>query len=352
MPVRSLNHLGHRDDVPPPLPDIGADEEGVPWFLPDDAAMSESWSMPGPRADGRLLLNPGDWRAAQGELAAELAQVCLRFGMLDARIGAMTLEAGQGARQRLALREVADLGWWTGDRIPQDRLALWLGLRAGMADEDAPALARAGWAARRLAGGPPPAAGGWRAGSAAFLGRARDGSGEDLAEVMDAAVGLHPVTEAALLFHAWRIAGQGPATGLEAAVMAARHAGLIGREQALFLPLSMAGVSGLTTTGSTERRLAAWLAGAEQATLSALAQLDRIAAWERQAQVVLADLSGRTPGALVRIFAAWPAVSAQLAEAGTGASRAAIQRNLDIFAARGLIREITGQGRYRFWVAR
>lgn len=352
MAPRHPTTLTYEADALPPLPDIGADEAGVPWFLPDDTAAPEPWSLPVPRVDGRLLLDPGDWRAAQGQLAAELAQVCLRFGMLDARIGAMTAEAGQGARQRLALREVTDLGWWTGDRIAQDRLALWVGLRAGMAGEDAPVLARAGWAVRRLTGGPAPAAGGWRAGSAAFLGRARDSSGEDLAEVMDAAVGLHPVTEAALLFHAWHIAGHGPAAGLEAAVMAARHAGSIGKGQALFLPLSMAGVSGLTTTGSTERRLAAWLAGAEQATLSALAQLDRMAAWERQAQAVLADLSGRTPGALVRIFAAWPAVSAQLAEAGTGASRAAVQRNLDIFAARGLIREITGQGRYRFWVAR
>jgi Fe2+ or Zn2+ uptake regulation protein len=44
-------------------------------------------------------------------------------------------------------------------------------------------------------------------------------------------------------------------------------------------------------------------------------------------------------------------VSAPLAEELSQASRAAVQRNLDLFARRGLIREVTGQGRYRIWTA-
>jgi DNA-binding IclR family transcriptional regulator len=40
-----------------------------------------------------------------------------------------------------------------------------------------------------------------------------------------------------------------------------------------------------------------------------------------------------------------------MAEALTGASRAAVQRNLAWMEARGLIREVTGQGRYRMWRA-
>jgi Fe2+ or Zn2+ uptake regulation protein len=38
-----------------------------------------------------------------------------------------------------------------------------------------------------------------------------------------------------------------------------------------------------------------------------------------------------------------------MAEAMTGASRAAVQRNLAWMEASGLIREVTGQGRYRMW---
>lgn len=324
------------------------------WFLPvaEDEA-SDPLAAPGPRADRRALFEPAEWRAAQGVLAAELAQVALRFGRLDERLAGM----GQGARTRLAIREVADLGWWTGERIGADRLALWLALRAGMAGEDAPALARAGWAVRRLSGGPPPGQGGWRAGIAAFLGRPPEGAVEEVAEAMEALAGLHPVVEAAVLFHAWQIAAVGPGAGIEAAALAARHAAQgaqagSGRIGALFLPLAMAGVTGLAASGSAERRLSAWLTGAELATLSALAQLDRLRAWEDRARAATADLSGRTPAALIAVLGQWPVVTAPLAETETGASRAAVQRNLDLFATRDLIREITGQGRYRVWVAK
>jgi Fe2+ or Zn2+ uptake regulation protein len=38
-----------------------------------------------------------------------------------------------------------------------------------------------------------------------------------------------------------------------------------------------------------------------------------------------------------------------MAESMTGASRAAVQRNLAWMEAKGLTREVTGQGRYRMW---
>jgi Fe2+ or Zn2+ uptake regulation protein len=41
-----------------------------------------------------------------------------------------------------------------------------------------------------------------------------------------------------------------------------------------------------------------------------------------------------------------------MAEALTGASRTAVQRNLAWMEERGLIREVTGQGRYRVWAVR
>ena len=44
-------------------------------------------------------------------------------------------------------------------------------------------------------------------------------------------------------------------------------------------------------------------------------------------------------------------ITAPLAERETGASRAAVQRNLDLLTDRGLLREITGKGRYRIWSA-
>ena len=62
-------------------------------------------------------------------------------------------------------------------------------------------------------------------------------------------------------------------------------------------------------------------------------------------------LSGKTPPSLRAALTGWPLVSAPMAEALTGASRAAVQRNLAWMEARGLVREVTGQGRYRMWRA-
>ena len=45
-------------------------------------------------------------------------------------------------------------------------------------------------------------------------------------------------------------------------------------------------------------------------------------------------------------------LSAPMAEHLTGSSRAAIQRNLNWMQDHGLIDEITGHGRFRFWRAK
>ena len=342
---------------PPVLADEDQTDEAELWFLPGPTGDGDGDLAPDlpplPRAPRLAPLDLAEWQAAEAALAQELAALAHDAGRLDERLAGM----GEGAALRLASAEALALGWWTGDRVAADRLALWLALRAGMAGEDAPALARAGWAVRRLSGGPPPGQGGWRAGIAAFLGRPPEGAVEEVAEAMEALAGLHPVVEAAVLFHAWQIAAAGPGAGIEAAALAARHAAQgaqagSGRIGALFLPLAMAGVTGLAASGSAERRLSAWLTGAELATLSALAQLDRLRAWEDRARAATADLSGRTPAALIAVLGQWPVVTAPLAETETGASRAAVQRNLDLFATRDLIREITGQGRYRVWVAK
>jgi hypothetical protein len=329
--------------------DTDPDMEDTPWFLPapnddlDDPASSVPFDPP--------LINPAAWREAQGVLAAELAQVALRMGLLTARLGG----AGEGLRQRLALQEVADLSWWAGDRIGADRLSLWIGLHQGAAGVETMALARSAWAMRRLTGGAAPGEGGWIEGSAAFLGREKNADVADLAQTMEGIVGLHPVVQAAALFQTWRFLGQGPVNDLEAAVMAARHGATMAPAAlgaALFLPIAMGGYAALVAQGTPERRLAGWLTGVDLSLRAALALCDRVTAWAARAKQALADLQGSTPRRLVGCLARWPMVTAPLAEAETGASRAAVQRNLSMLLERGLIREVTGQGRYRVWAAR
>ncbi|MCV2866385.1 hypothetical protein [Defluviimonas sp. WL0075] len=350
------------EDGPAGLFDPHPATEDDLWFLPGDAVDEDPDLLPpGPRRDARRLFDPAEWQAAQDRLSGPLADLAVTFGALDER-----LRSGpEGWRHRLALLEVADLGWWTGERLGIERLALWVGLRVGAVGEDAQALTRAGWAVRRLSAGPGPDGGGWEAGLAAFLGRGDPGaeappdSIADLTEIMGGVGGLHPVTQAAVLFHAWRmLAGEGPgrAFDIEAAAMAARcGAGMArggaGRGGALFLPLALTGPTALRATGSVAERLSRWILGATQATLAALLHLDRIRNWQDRAEAATCDLSGRTPARLIAALAAWPMLSAPMAEDLTGASRAAVQRNLDTLAARGLIREVTGQGRYRVWAA-
>lgn len=96
-------------------------------------------------------------------------------------------------------------------------------------------------------------------------------------------------------------------------------------------------------------RLARWLEGMEQACVSSMRRLDDIEACGVRAETDMDELSGKTPPALRQSFIEWPLMSAPMAEAVTGASRAAVQRNLSWMEAKGLIREVTGQGRFRMW---
>lgn len=328
--------------------DEAASEEDL-WFLPGPIEEPDT-GPPLPRADRRALFDPAEWRAAQDALSGPLARLALVFGELDARLRG----SPQGLRQRLALREAADLSWWTGDRLSAERLGLWVGLQTGSTGDTEQALARAGWAFRRLSGGPAPADG-----LGAFLERpdgvatrAR-GAIAELAGLLASLEALHPVVQALALFQAWRLLGPERSCDGEAAVLAARHAAGMSRlpgQGALFLPLAMTGARAFRGQGEPLRKLRAWIGGAEQATLAALMELERVSEWRCRAEAATAGLSGRTPARLLDVIASWRLVNARLAEAETGASRAAVRRNLALLAERGLVREVTGQGRYRVWM--
>lgn len=332
---------------------------------PDRDAEHDLWFLPGPVEDAAELLAPprapasilAEWRAAEAGLAARLARAAGRLGALDERLR----RGPEGWRHRLALIEAADLSWMIGDRIAPDRLALWLALRLTGVQDDTAALARVGWAVRRLTGGPGP-----EADLGAFLDRRGpehpDDHAEPLAEraggwleMMAQAADLHPITRACAGFHLWGLVGLGqPGDALEAAVVAARMAAA-GGMGAVFAPLAMGGAmhhaGGLRAGGPPGARLARWLEGSEAACRAAMRQFDDLEAWVARAEAAMAALSGRTPPALRRVLAEWPLVSAPMAEALTGASRDAVQRNLAWMQARSLIREVTGQGRFRMWRA-
>jgi hypothetical protein len=162
---------------------------------------------------------------------------------------------------------------------------------------------------------------------------------------------LHPITRACMGFHLWSLAGLGQhGDRMEAAVTAAR---IVASENkgAIFAPLAMGGAGGLRAGGPPAERFTRWLEGMDTASLTAMRHLDDVEAWSGRAESMMTALSGKTPHALRAAFSEWPLVSAPMAEALTGASRAAVQRNLAWMEEQGLIREMTGQGRYRMWRA-
>lgn len=238
-------------------------EEDDLWFLPGPDEEEDDVPpgfAPLPRANRDSLFEVADWRAAQNALSAELAQLTQIFGELDLRLR----EAGQGQRQRIALREVTDLSWWTGDRLSAEKLGLWVALRVGSTEDTEQALARSGWAVRRLTSGPFPAES-----YAAFLERE---TGEDvdlsatadLAEVMASVEALHPVVQALVAFTAWRFLGVEQSRDTEAAVLAARIGATMSRllgQGALFLPLATTGPNAFRGQGSVEDKLAVWIRG-------------------------------------------------------------------------------------------
>lgn len=321
------------------------------WFLPGPLEEEPDDLPPGPRAEPPDIAVIEDWSKAESVHAARLARVAGRLGALDDRL----LRGPEGWRHRLALIEAADLSWFAGDRVSSDRLALWISMRLSGAQDDPNALARVGWAVRRLTGGPGP-----EADLAAFLDRRDPENIEDSAErfddravgwldVMTAATELHPITRACMGFHLWSLAGLGEhGDPIEAAVTASRIAAGDGKG-ATFSPVAMGGAGGLRVSGLPTERLARWLDGMNSAILTAMRHLDAIETWEARAEAAMARLSGRTPVALRSVLAEWPCASAPMAEILVGASRAAIQRNLAWMEASGLIREVTGQGRYRMW---
>jgi len=227
-----------------------------------------------------------------------------------------------------------------------------MSLRLSGVQDDTGALARVGWAVRRLTGGPGP-----EVDLSAFLDRRDPENLGDDAEpfadraggwldLMSQAADLHPITRACMGFHLWSLAGLGQqGDRMEAAVTAARIAANEGKG-AVFVPVAMGGAG-----GPPADRLTRWLDGMENACLTAMRHLDHIEAWSARAESEMTPISGKTPPALRAVLTEWALVSAPMAEALTSCSRAAVQRNLAWMEARGLIHEVTGQGRYRLWRA-
>ncbi len=327
------------------------------WFIPPPPEDIDPTAPPWPLAEHHAAWAGQDWHKAEAGLGRALAEAAAALARLD-----QALADHEGALGRLAASEIAGLSWAEGQRLTSERIALYGAARLSATSEDHRDLARADWARSRLLRGANPLEAG------VFLGRARAGAdgidqpggapvGEEFAALAQrwqeavASADLHPISRAAFAFYLWRALGlSSPEAVIEPALLAARI-GAEGLRNLPFLPLANAGLGGLVASGSPESRLAGFLRCVTGACRAGLLQRNRLLAWQDRARAAIAPLSGRTPRLLVEALGAVGLLSAMQGEALTGASRAAVSRNLDLLVQLGLVREITGQSRYRFWRA-
>lgn len=312
------------------------------------------------------------WLEAEAALARPLAAAAEGFARLDERLRAWDPAHARAGAARLALAQAAALVWAEGAAVEVERLTLWRASRIGRAAEQDVGVARAAWAAGRLA------AARWSLASPAsvarFEGRSprgtRDGGNTEpapwaafarvqgdawiaaaqgwAAEVRSHSA-AHRFTQACAAERAWRVAGLSDAGAMvEPAVVAMKTAARAGRGGAPFVPLAR------RRTPPGERpveRLRGFYADVAAGCADGLILLERMQDWRARAEAGIADLSGRTPRLLVALLGQRVAVSAQEAADAAGVSVSAAQRNLMALADRGVAREITGQGRFRMWRA-
>jgi len=339
---------------PDPVP-----EEDL-WFLPATPEDDSPTDMPWPIAARETSLEPKVWQAAEKEQYRGL----LAASQAITKFGERLRQFPDEVAERFAINTVSAVLRSEGTWLSPEQIALYRTLRI-TSDDAAQNLGRAAWAVRRLSSvGAHP-----KDGLHAFLGREtvmspQNAPGEDRAigdELsalsdrwafgLDGVQGCQPLTVAAYGFAAWRAEGITPYEELLEPTIAALLIGAGG--QAPFLPMSQghrldrhslrAGSAG------AEERLAVFYAAIEAGALKACLELDRLKAWQARADAAISDLSGRTPPKMIAALMRAPVVSADWLAEEVGCTTTSVRRNLKLFAERGLVREVTGQDRYRFW---
>lgn len=326
---------------------------------------------PGGRPDWH---DPARWIAAERGAGHALADTAVAAARLDERLRRLPDERRALLRERIALTEASDLLWAEGVRLRPERLALADRGRIGRVWDGEQAVARAAWAVRRMTARPdlPETAasvrsflglhsapaeridGGIDGGidrDALWLGGLDDGAVTDWCAALATLGETHPLTRAAAGFHLWRgFALSPPERVLEPAVMAARIGAAMAQGGLAAIPLAFGNPRAVPAHGGdAAARLGGWLGSIAGATLRVQAVLDRLDAWQARAERAAADMQGKGAPALIRLIVARPMLSAADVAEALQVSAAQARLLLNRLAGKALIREVTGQERFRVW---
>lgn len=347
--------------LPPSVYDAPQTPEEELWFLPgppEDFAPGDSPLLFANRSHLQGALN---WNAAersQYRALVSAAEAVARFG---ARMAALPPDV----MERIALQTVSAVLRAEGVWLNPEHIALFRALRASSQDQTRD-LERASWAVRRLIA--LRHGGVLDEGLHAFLGRRKqrdasellgddqpmgaelDEMGEEWRRKIQEAGDLHRLTRAACGLFLWR---RLEITPIDAALEPMIAAGLLGAgDSAPFLPLPEGMPQIYAHAKDPAEALGRFYATVEQGALAAMLEMDRLVNWRKKAQGVTSDLSGKTPRSVIDTALRFPVFSAELAARMAQSSNMSARRSLNLLQDRGLLKEVTGQQRYRFWAAR
>ncbi|MFD1798027.1 helix-turn-helix domain-containing protein [Paracoccus aurantiacus] len=331
------------------------------WF--DPQVVDDPSFLPLPRADRRLLLDPAAWRAAERDCAVELAQAAMAIGRLDGLLAGLDETLRRGLITRLALMEVEAMLWAAGTPIGQDVLIRDLADAPASVDLEALSLAR--WAIGRLQGRGRVddlrdfltlhrAAQGPGRGDSDLLRKTGDDfdhEAEGFAMGLAALDGCHATTCAAYGQRLWRLTDLSPDWHqLEGMCWAARAMADSAGPLAM-VPMGQAGRRVWNTGGDPVGFLADWCAAVVAGCEAGFHLIRRLTAWVARAEPATDRMKGRAAARAVAVLTAHPVVSTLLIEREAAVSRDTAERLLLRLQELGLVREITGGRRYRFWCA-
>lgn len=107
-----------------------------------------------------------------------------------------------------------------------------------------------------------------------------------------------------------------------------------------------------TAGGPVAEGLAGHLAAVARGVRAGREEIRRLEAWAAEARHAAASIRGANAGRVSAVLAAGPLVSAEDVTSGARISRMTAERMLNRMTEMGLIREITGAGRFRLWQAK
>lgn len=359
-------HQGRADAMTDPGDPWDDDEDDASaWFAWDDLGEDDDLAARSERS------RPSTWLAAWIDAAHD--PNVLR-AIIDATEAGARLEARlafdpavMNAAQRLAQAEAADAMWLAGDAGARDRLALYVqGVRAAIDGRDQ----LAHWALRRISSDIDPSTldvNGLRN----YLGRARSGRSDRLIEEaadlfpqptggeLDQALaewldisrrltGQHRLIRAAILHRAWRWLNL---SGLEDPVSPSVIAASIAGGPSLpFAPFAGAvrRLRTFTVQGSEIDRLYAMVKAFHEGATQANLMLEHLAHWRVRASEVAATKAMR---AVIDAVAIQPVTSSNAIAKKAGLTPQAVNNAARTLMKDGLIKEATGQSRFRLWQA-